>query len=168
MKNYLILIILMLSPLMCYSYNFQNTYIQKNGNVKSLNEIILEHGEIEPIAGTSKYKVIYYGKTHVININMTGSLDNFIFGIVPNNIKVNVYFKHVLPHKQIYIDDADLKAVTSDKGNAEITDYYPEPGDHTIQLIEKNKILETDSLSIKVKGNISCYGSNKMKCKFME
>jgi hypothetical protein len=164
LRKILLITLVFLFPICTFSLGNENLLIQKNGVIIPIQNAIIDlKGSMEPIRNTSNYSVNIFNQKYVVNFKSGMNVDRIIFAISPANKKVNIWFVSVQPRKEIYFDDNFLDVVTDNSGNAAIKDFYPEPGDHWLELREGAQIVAKEKLSIKAKSDFRCSGK-KMKC----
>jgi hypothetical protein len=151
-------------PLCSYSSQLHSVYVQKDKKIVKINYYVvhfksqLNSFRIMPVLASGKTinaveKVQYYN-----------SVDQMVYGLVPRAKKVNIYFRDVKPYKLIFLNDFN-KNITDRNGNANIVNYYPDPGQLRIELENKNrKIVDWVMLNIEDNSDIMCNGKAKMGC----
>jgi|GEM_PF-3758974 len=158
------ILVIFLLPICAFSSGTEKFLVQKNGVIIPIQKVILNlKGSIEPIQNTSSYSVKILNQKYIVDLKTGNNVENMIFAISPVNKKVNILFISVLPNKEIFFDNNPLDAVTDSKGNALIKDFYPEPGDHWLELCDGNRTVAKAKLTIKSKSDFKCSGK-KMKC----
>ncbi|OAI47738.1 hypothetical protein AYO45_01420 [Gammaproteobacteria bacterium SCGC AG-212-F23] len=166
----LLIISLVVSP--AYAYmpkQFESIYIQEKGSMISLDKAILEkQGTIESIVGTNNYNINFQGKKYRVNLNSKAEITNTINFIFPGKIMVNISFVSSVPNNEVYFDGSFINEKTDGNGNADITGLYPKPGNHRIELKNKNIIRAKSKLRINTKATVQCTGAKNMVCKIIE
>jgi len=162
-------IIILMASISVYAHttrSIQSILVQKNGAIVSFEKAINnERGSVSVIAGTDSYLVNVHAEKFMVDFKSSQSVSAAFFSIFPANVKVNILFVSVQPDRKIYFDGNYLNIMTDSKGNADIEDFYPEPGPHTIEL-KGNGFVPSNNvkLVINVKSTIKCTGEKQMIC----